>query len=62
MLGQINRRAAAVLAPLLDADVISIDVKSNQEADGQRNKALHVYALLGNNGNKQVQYSYIPPE
>ena len=59
-IGQINRKAAAVLAPLMDASIIGIEVKSNQEADGQRNKALHVYGLLGVEGNEQVDFQPEP--
>lgn len=57
ILGQVNRRAAAILAPLLKADIISTEIKSNQEADGRRCKVLYIYALLGEGGNSQVRGS-----
>lgn len=55
VVGQVNRRAAAILAPLLEGDIIGTEVKLNQEADGRRCKVLYIYALLGVGGNNQVR-------
>ena len=54
LIGQVNRRAAAILAPLLDGDLIYVEVQQNQEAEGRSSKALYIFAKLGVRGNKQV--------
>ena len=54
VVGQVNRRAAAILAPLLEGEIIGTELKLNQEADGRRCKVLYIYALLGVGDNKQV--------
>ena len=54
LIGQVNRRAAAILAPLLDGDLIYVEVQQNQEAEGRSSKALYIFAKLGVKGNKQV--------
>lgn len=55
VVGQVNRRAAAILAPLLEGDIIGTELKLNQEADGRRCKVLYIYALLGVGDNNQVR-------
>ena len=57
IIGQVNRRAAAILAPLLDGDLIYVEVQQNQEAEGRSSKALYIFAKLGVRGNKQVCHS-----
>lgn len=53
-IGQVNRRAAAILAPLLEGGLVGVEVRQNQEAGGRRNQVLYIYALLGVDGNEQV--------
>ena len=53
-IGQVNRRAAAILAPLMHGQLVGSEVRQNQEAGGRRNKVLYIYALLGVDGNDQV--------
>ena len=54
-IGQVNRRAAAILAPLMHGHLVETEVRQNQEASGRRNQVLYVYALLGVVGNDQVK-------
>lgn len=53
-IGQVNRRAAAILAPLMHGQLVGSEVRQNQEAGGRRNQVLYIYALLGVEGNDQV--------
>lgn len=54
IIGQVNRRAAAILAPLMDGELVEAEVRQSQEAGGRRNQVLYIYALLGVEGNNQV--------
>lgn len=56
IIGQVNRRAAAILAPLLQADLIDVQIQQNQAADGQVGKALYIFAKLGVEGREQVVF------
>lgn len=53
-LGQVNRRAAAMLAPLLDGKLIEVEFQHNQDAEGRSGRALYVFAKLGIEGNQQI--------
>lgn len=54
VIGPVNRRASAILAPLLQGRLIDVEVQQNQEAGGQTGKALYIFAKLGKAGNQQV--------
>ena len=54
VIGHVNRRAAAILGPLLQGGLIDVHIQQNQEAGGQTGKALYIFAKVGTAGNHQV--------
>lgn len=59
-IGQVNSRAAAILAPLLQGQLIDVEIQQNQDPEGSSGRALYIYAKVGVDDNSQVSFLSLP--